>query len=707
MKNADFVMASTALGVSRFRILLRHVLPNSIAPVIVITTISLASAIVAEATLSFLGVGLPSSTMSWGNDISAAQTDLRTAPQVLILPVDRAVGHRAELHHARRGHPRCPRPEGEGPAMTEMVNGTDVQQQTAVDVGERPLLEIKDLQVGFNTQDGLVKAVDGVNITLYRGQSLAIVGESGSGKSTTAHAIINLLPGTGHVSGGQILLDGQDLTKASPKDMEAIRGRKIGFVPQDPMSNLNPVWSIGFQVEEAIKANGIATGRKEVKKRAIEVLKQAGLQDADRRLKQFPHQFSGGMRQRVLIGMGLAADPQLLIADEPTSALDVTVQRVILDHLESLTRELGTTLLFITHDLGLAAERAEQLVVMYKGKRGRVGAVGRDPAEPAAPVHAAARRRGAEPRLAPHPGDRQHRRGRVVDGRRRVGRRRRRDRPHRHGRGARRARRGRGIRPARDHRRGPHQGLQDPRVRATFTAVDGVSFQIPKGTTMALVGESGSGKSTVAKMLLKLEDATSGKIVVGGKDLASVTGKELFDLRSRMQPVFQDPYGSLNPLRNIGNTISEPLHTHKVGTKATRRARVLELLDQVSLPRTLVSRYPNELSGGQRQRIAIARALALKPEIVVLDEAVSALDVLVQAQILRLLADLQAELGLTYLFITHDLAVVRVIADHVCVMQRGRIVEKATTDEVFDNPQEQYTRDLLAAIPGAGIELGA
>ena len=252
--------------------------------------------------------------------------------------------------------------------MTEIVNGANVQSQTAVDVGERPLLEIKDLQVGFSTQDGVVKAVDGINITLYRGQSLAIVGESGSGKSTTAHAIINLLPGTGLITGGQILLDGQDLAKASPREMEAIRGRKIGFVPQDPMSNLNPVWSIGFQVEEAIKANGIATGRKEVKKRAIEVLKQAGLQDADRRLKQFPHQFSGGMRQRVLIGMGLAADPQLLIADEPTSALDVTVQRVILDHLESLTRELGTTLLFITHDLGLAAERAEQLVVMYKGR---------------------------------------------------------------------------------------------------------------------------------------------------------------------------------------------------------------------------------------------------------------------------------------------------------------------------------------------------
>jgi peptide/nickel transport system ATP-binding protein len=222
-----------------------------------------------------------------------------------------------------------------------------------------------------------------------------------------------------------------------------------------------------------------------------------------------------------------------------------------------------------------------------------------------------------------------------------------------------------------------------------------------------LVGESGSGKSTVAKMLLKLEDATSGKIIVGGKDLASVTGKELFNLRSRMQPVFQDPYGSLNPLRNIGNTIGEPLSVHGVGTRATRRARVLELLDQVSLPKTLVTRYPNELSGGQRQRIAIARALALKPEIVILDEAVSALDVLVQAQILRLLADLQAELDLTYLFITHDLAVVRVIADNVCVMQKGKIVESATTDAVFEAPQEQYTRDLLAAIPGAGIELAS
>lgn len=588
--------------------------------------------------------------------------------------------------------------------MTSTVNGAEVQQSTSA--GERPLLEIKDLEVAFNTQSGKVKAVDGVNITLYRGQSLAIVGESGSGKSTTAHAIINLLPGTGHIAGGQILLDGQDLAKASKKDMESIRGRKIGFVPQDPMSNLNPVWSIGFQVEEAIKANGIASGRKEVKARAIEVLKQAGLQDADRRMKQFPHQFSGGMRQRVLIGMGLAAEPQLLIADEPTSALDVTVQRVILDHLESLTRELGTTLLFITHDLGLAAERAEQLVVMYKGRIVESGPsleILQNPQHPytqrlvaAAPSLASRRIQASGSVTAAEASmseDAAHAAGETIDL----------------------------IATAEARQEAVEAAASKPpaivvenltkvfKIRGSgeFTAVDDVSFKIPKGTTMALVGESGSGKSTVAKMLLKLEDATSGKIIVGGKDLESVSRAELFELRSRMQPVFQDPYGSLNPLRNIGNTIAEPLSTHKVGTKASRRERVFELLDQVSLPRTLVGRYPNELSGGQRQRIAIARALALKPEIVVLDEAVSALDVLVQAQILRLLADLQAELQLTYLFITHDLAVVRVIADHVAVMQKGRIVEAATTDEVFDNPKEQYTKDLLAAIPGANLTLGA
>lgn len=586
--------------------------------------------------------------------------------------------------------------------MSDTQNGSNVND-------ERPILEITDLEVGFATQSGFVTAVDGISLSLYRGQSLAIVGESGSGKSTTAHAIINLLPGSGKVSAGKILFDGQDLTKTSRRNMEGIRGRKIGFVPQDPMSNLNPVWSVGFQVEEAIKANGIATGRKAIKERAVEVLKEAGLHDADRRMKQFPHQFSGGMRQRVLIGMGLASDPELLIADEPTSALDVTVQRVILDHLESLTRERNTALLFITHDLGLAAERAEQLVVMYKGKIVESGPSRQILQSPQHPY--TKRLVAAAPSLASRRIQSSHAAAVQENGAAPVT-----------------TETGTGETESIDlmatlDARAEALSLakqQEPAVvvenltkvykirgAGEFTAVNDVSFQIPRGTTMALVGESGSGKSTVAKMLLKLEDTTSGRILIEGIDIAAMNNRQVFDLRGRMQPVFQDPYGSLNPLRNIGNTIGEPLHTHKVGTPTSRRERVFELLDQVSLPKSLVGRYPNELSGGQRQRIAIARALALKPDILVLDEAVSALDVLVQAQILRLLADLQGELGLTYLFITHDLAVVRVIADQVCVMEKGKLVESATTDEVFENPREQYTKDLLAAIPGADIELGA
>lgn len=572
--------------------------------------------------------------------------------------------------------------------------------------GGTPLLQLKNLQVGFRNQRGIVPAVNGVDLTIMPGETVAIVGESGSGKSTTAHAIINLLPGAGIITGGEVLFEGEDVAKFNQKQLENLRGKSIGFVPQDPMANLNPVWSIGFQVEEAIRANGIASNRKDVKRRAIEVLKEAGLGDADRRLRQFPHQFSGGMRQRVLIGMGLAANPKLLIADEPTSALDVTVQRVILDHLASLTRDLGTAVLFITHDLGLAAERAEKLVVMYKGKiveSGPSRELLENPLHPytqrlvAAAPSLASRRiqsssvpladlaytapptaegfdlvEAAEARAEAHATSTAHDSAIVVENLTKV-----------------------------------FKIRGDKLSAREFKAVDDVSFSIERGTTMALVGESGSGKSTVAKLLLKLEDATTGTIKVDGTDITTLKGREVLAYRRKMQPVFQDPYGSLDPLRNIGATIAEPLHVHGVGTKDERRARVLELLDQVALPQSLATRYPNELSGGQRQRVAIARALALKPEIVVLDEAVSALDVLVQAQVLKLLADLQAELGLTYLFITHDLAVVRVIADKVCVMQSGRIVEAATVDEVFDNPKEQYTRDLLDAIPGANLTLGA
>jgi peptide/nickel transport system ATP-binding protein len=410
------------------------------------------------------------------------------------------------------------------------------------------------------------------------------------------------------------------------------------------------------------------------------------------------------MRQRVLISIGLSSHPKLLIADEPTSALDVTVQKVILDHLESLTTESNTAVIFITHDLGLAAERAENLVVMHRGRiveSGPAREILQDPQHPytqrlvaAAPSLASQRIQSAVSRGTSLEAEETKGADASVDlvsvAERTV------------------ESAGDASTPViefRDVTKVFKIRTGGPRS-IPFTAVDNVSFQVPKGSTMALVGESGSGKSTAAKLLLRLEDITSGSIHVDGKDVAKLGKQELMRLRSKMQPVFQDPYGSLDPLHNIGNTIAEPLNVHKLGDAASRKARVREVLEQVALPETVLTRYPNELSGGQRQRVAIARALALKPEIVVLDEAVSALDVLVQAQVLNLLAELQSELDLTYLFITHDLAVVRVIADHVTVMQRGKVVEQSTVDEVFDNPKTEYTRELLAAIPGADIPLG-
>ncbi|MFS6528719.1 ABC transporter ATP-binding protein [Microbacterium aurugineum] len=546
-----------------------------------------------------------------------------------------------------------------------------------------PLLSVRDLKVAFRTQEGLREVLHGVSFDVLPGETVAIVGESGSGKSTTATAIIDLLAGTGQVTGGSITLDGRELTTLGRKEMEAVRGRDIGFVPQDPMSSLNPVWSIGFQVKEAVRANGIAQGRAAVKARTVEVLQQAGLADAERRLHQYPHQFSGGMRQRALIGIGLAANPKLLIADEPTSALDVTVQRVILDHMATLTRDKGTSVLLITHDLGLAAERAEKIIVMNGGNIVEAGPsrqILEDPQHPYTKRLVAAAPSVASKRIQAVVADR-------------------------------------GIETREDLAAIPPTvrvaGLtKDYKIRQgnfrseAFRAVDDVSFEIPRGKTLALVGESGSGKSTVAKMVLKLEDPTSGTIEIDGRDVSNLSRAQSFGLRRRMQPVFQDPYGSLDPLRNIGNTIAEPLQIHGVGDRASQRERVNELLEQVALPQALASRYPSELSGGQRQRVAIARALALKPDIIVLDEAVSALDVLVQDQVLNLLADLQSELGLTYLFITHDLAVVRVSSDLVCVMEKGKIVEQGTVDEIFANPQEEYTERLLQAIPGVSLTLG-
>ena len=589
-----------------------------------------------------------------------------------------------------------------------------------------PLLEISDLEVAFRSSTGLVPAVRKANLTLYPGQSVAIVGESGSGKSTLAHAVIGLLPGTGRVTGGTIRFQGRDITHLRTQELTALRGSSIGLVPQDPMSNLNPVWSIGFQVKEALRANGLAGvaddrlahlmaehaehagrtghadgaqkaataapsagGRIDVDEQVALLLEQAGLPEASRRAKQYPHEFSGGMRQRALIAIGLAARPDLLIADEPTSALDVTVQRRILDHLQTLVRELGTAMLFITHDLGLAAERAEHIVVMHRGRVVESGPsleVLQDPRHPYTQ-----RLVKAAPSLASRRIESAHARGIQVTDDELLGA-------------------SLGSSATEEILRVEHL-TKVFEVRGakgkdkTLTAVDDVSFGIRKGTTTALVGESGSGKSTVANIILNLIDPTSGKVFHDGVDLSTLGPKELFALRRIMQPVFQNPYGSLDPMYSIFRVVEEPLRVHGIGTAKEREARVAELLDMVSLPRSVMRRYPHELSGGQRQRVAIARALALKPQIVVLDEAVSALDVLVQAQILRLLSDLQSELELTYLFITHDLAVVRQIADDVVVMEHGRIVESGAADELFANPRQDYTRELIRAVPGAGIDL--
>lgn len=667
--------------------------------------------------------------------------------------------------------------------MTDNTNA----KMLAMQKEHGPLLEVKDLAIDFTTDTGKpVHAVRDANFTVYPGQWVAIVGESGSGKSTSAMAVLGLLPGTGHVVNGSIKLDGEEIAGAKQSEFDKLRGTKMGLVPQDPMSNLNPVWRIGTQVKEALKANNMDVAHEkrsalakalagdevevkgnddetflgakelpelmtEAKKALTEagvsgeafdkavarftnewvpgsetrwrvaddlikagvaddqawylakkyvtgstmddriagLLSEAGLPDAATRARQFPHEFSGGMRQRALIAIGLACRPDLLIADEPTSALDVTVQKRILDHLHMLTDSLGTAVLFITHDLGLAAERAQHIVVMYKGQVVESGPSLEVLQHPQHPY--TKRLVAAAPSLASQ---------RIISAKER----------------------GEDADALLDHHIAGESTLEKsehiitvdhltkefklPRKKEMFKAVDDVSFSVKRGTTLAIVGESGSGKSTVANMVLHLLKPTSGKVFYEGRDTSTFKSKDLLGFRRHVQPVFQNPYGSLDPMYSIFRSIEEPLRIHKIGDKKWRANRVKELLDMVEMPASVMGRYPNELSGGQRQRIAIARAMALDPDVIVCDEAVSALDVLVQDQVLRLLNDLQAEKGLSYLFITHDLAVVRQIADEVVVMQHGKLVEHATTDEVFDHPKKQYTRDLLDAIPGGKLQLG-
>ncbi len=523
------------------------------------------------------------------------------------------------------------------------------------------VLSVDDLVIDYETREGRRRAVDGVSFDLRRGELLGIVGESGSGKTTIAQTIIGLQADNARIAGGSVRLGDLDLLNASRREWRQVRGSRIGLIPQDPGNSLNPLRRIGASIAEPLLLHGV--GGAEADRRVLELLDLVGIPDPRRRARQYPHELSGGMRQRVLIAAAVALEPEVIIADEPTSALDVTVQRRILDLIDELRARIEASVLFITHDVGVAGERADRLLVMRRGALEEIG--------PTPRVLASPRQEYTRRLIADAPSFSARTRERVeVTGAPLV----------------------------------TVTGLV--REFGDFRAVDKVSFNVARGTTHALVGESGSGKTTTGRIVAGLDRPTSGHVQIGGEEV--LVGRSAAARRQRraVQLVYQNPYGSLDPRRTVGESVAEPLLNFR--STALRQAqgtversrRVAELLDAVALPRDYASRLPRELSGGQRQRVAIARALVLDPQLVVLDEAVSALDVTVQAQILDLLAELQRERGLTYLFISHDLAVVRQISDTVSVLRAGVPVESGPTETVFHRPEHEYTLALLDAIPG-------
>jgi peptide/nickel transport system ATP-binding protein len=541
------------------------------------------------------------------------------------------------------------------------------------------LLNVSDLRVAFKQGADWVPAVDGISFHIAKGESFALVGESGSGKSVTALSVLRLLPRNGRIAGGQVRLGGTDVFKLPEAAMETVRGRRIGIVFQDPMSSLNPVMSIGRQLGEVLRLHRGLRGAA-LRNRAIELLDRVGLPNPARHLDEYPHQLSGGMRQRAMIAIALAGEPDLLIADEPTTALDVTIQAQILELLKRLQRENGMALWLITHDFGIVAELADRIAVMRAGKLVEQNG-GRQFFE--APEHPYSRELlAAMPRLDaclepkskshfrfPHPNPLPRGEGTLLE-----------------------------VEDFKVHypvRRGILQRTVD-----YVRAVDGVSFALGKGETLALVGESGCGKTTLGKGILDLIGNSGGRVCFEGTDITGLKGEARRQRYAEMQIVFQDPYSSMNPRLVVGDIVEEGLRAlHPAMTAAERRERAEDLLRSVGLPAEARLRYPHEFSGGQRQRICIARALAVDPKLIVCDEPTSALDVSVQAQILRLLRDLRERRGLSYLFITHDLAVVAELADRVAVMHRGKIVEQGETRQVLFEPAHGYTRRLLAAMP--------
>ncbi|MFG1770620.1 dipeptide ABC transporter ATP-binding protein [Nocardia salmonicida] len=533
----------------------------------------------------------------------------------------------------------------------------------AVDV--RPVLRVANLRVGYRVDDRVSPVVRDVSFDVPPGTVLALVGESGSGKTTTAHAVLGLLPGNGEVTGGTITFRDQVLTELSAKGWRSIRGRAISLIPQDPTVSLDPVRRVGDQVEDVLRLHTEldADARRE---RVHELFELVGFTDVERRYRQYPHELSGGMRQRVLIAAAVAAEPDLIIADEPTSALDATVQKQVLDLLDEVRLRTGTSVVLVTHDLGVAADRSDLIGVLHQGELVEFGPTAQLVADPRHPY--TRRLLDSVPSRRPWVRDRTP----VAVGTETV--------------------------------------IEVDELRKDYggvPAVDGISFRVRRGETYSIVGESGSGKSTTARVLTGLTEADSGRVALLGTDITRLSRREFRPLRRDVQIVYQNPYSSFDPRFDVYDVVDEPLRSFEPrrGLRRGRpnRDRVVAALEAAALPADFVDRHPRELSGGQRQRVAIARALVLEPKVIVLDEPISALDVSVAAQILDLLRGLQEERGLTYVFISHDLAVVRAISDRVAVMREGRIVEQGTVDQVFSSPTDDYTVRLLDAIAGRDL----
>lgn len=555
------------------------------------------------------------------------------------------------------------------------------------------LLRVSDLRIEYGTGSRAHPAVRGVGFEIRRGEILAVVGESGSGKSTIAHSLIRQLPDEAHIRSGSVVFRGTDLLRVPLRVMRRIRGKHIGFVPQDPSHSLNPVMRIGEQIAEVLRRHeGMSAAAAAA--RAVEILGEVGIPDPAARARQYPHELSGGLRQRVLIGIAWACSPELVIADEPTSALDATVQRHVLDRMQALAATHGTAVVLVTHDLAVAADRADHIVVM---ERGLVVESGRARDVLAAPTHPYTQRLVA---AAPGLNSRRLQPASRTDD------------------AAERSPGGLFARSFEPVSRVESRDASRPLVRVegltkTYTtrgssgtpAVDDVSFSIPRGTTFSIVGESGSGKSTTARVVARIIDSDAGRLSFDGADVTRWRGEQLRQLRRQIQVVYQNPFGSLDPRMNVRAIVGEPLRAFGVGNRQSRGELVRELVEHVQLAPDLLDRRPAQLSGGQRQRVAIARALALRPEFLILDEPVSALDVSVQEQILQLLVDLQAEFSLTYLFISHDLGVIRQVSDEIAVMKNGRILEHAAADEILSRPSHPYTRELIGAIPGATADV--